>query len=120
MAQFIKPKFLSVVVPVRNEEDNVVDLTFEIRKSLKNKINYEIVYVDDGSTDRTHKNLIVLQKTYKELRVVRHQKSCGQSTAVRTGVKHAKYDWIATLDGDGQNNPADIPQLLHALKKALN
>jgi len=119
MAQFIKPKFLSVVVPVRNEEDNVADLIFEIRKSLKNKINYEIIYVDDGSTDHTHKNLIVLQNTYKELRVIRHKKSCGQSSAVRTGVKHAKYDWIATLDGDGQNNPADIPQLLNALKEGI-
>ena len=65
MAQFIKPKYLSVVVPVRNEEDNVADLIFEIRKSLKNLINYEIIYVDDGSTDRTQKNLIALQKTYK-------------------------------------------------------
>ena len=119
MAQFIKPKSLSVVVPVRNEEYNVADLISEIRKSLKNKINYEIIYVDDGSTDQTYKNLINLQKTYKELRVVRHQKSCGQSTAVRTGVKHAKFNWIATLDGDGQNNPDDIPQLLNALKEGV-
>jgi dolichol-phosphate mannosyltransferase len=52
---------------------------------------YEIVYVDDGSTDKTYKNLINLQKTYKELRIIRHKKSCGQSTAVRTGVKHAKF-----------------------------
>ena len=116
MAQFIKPKSLSIVVPVRNEEDNVANLIYEIRKSLKNKINYEIIYVDDGSTDHTHKNLIALQKTHKELRVIRHQKSCGQSTAVRTGVKHAKYDWIATLDGDGQNNPADIPILYTQLQ----
>ncbi len=119
MPQFIKPKSLSVVVPVRNEEDNVADLIFEIRKSLKNKINYEIIYVDDGSTDQTYKNLINLQKTYKELRVVRHQKSFGQSTAVRTGVKYAKFNWIATLDGDGQNNPDDIPQLLNALKEGV-
>lgn len=119
MAQFTKPKSLSVVVPVRNEEANVADLISEIRKALKNKINYEIIYVDDGSTDHTHKNLINLQKTYKELRVIRHQKSCGQSTAVRTGVKHAQYDWIVTLDGDGQNNPADIPELLKALKEGV-
>ena len=119
MAQFIKPKSLSVVVPVRNEEYNVSDLIFEIRKSLKNKIQYEIIYIDDGSTDRTYKKLVALQKTYKELLVIRHQKSCGQSTAVRTGVKHAKYDWIVTLDGDGQNNPADIPALLKALKEGV-
>jgi dolichol-phosphate mannosyltransferase len=121
MAQFIKPKSLSVVVPVRNEEDNVADLIFEIRKSLKNKINYEIIYVDDGSTDQTYKNLINLQKTYKELRVIRHQRSCGQSTAVRTGVKHAKYNWIATLDGDGQNNPAGYSSITRMrLKKVLS
>ena len=119
MAQFIKPKSLSVVVPVRNEEDNVAELIFEIRKALKNKIHYEMIYVDDGSTDHTYKNLINLQKTYKELRVIRHQKSCGQSTAVRTGVKHAQYDWIVTLDGDGQNNPQDIPELLKALKEGV-
>ena len=119
MTQFIKPKSLSIVVPVRNEEDNVADLISEIQKSLKRKITYEIIYVDDGSTDQTYKNLIVLQKTYKELRIIRHQKSSGQSTAVRTGVKHAKYDWIATLDGDGQNNPADIPELLNALKEGV-
>ena len=119
MAQFTKPKSLSVVVPVRNEEDNVAELIFEIRKALKNKIHYEMIYVDDGSTDHTYKNLINLQKTYKELRVIRHQKSCGQSTAVRTGVKHAQYDWIVTLDGDGQNNPKDIPELLKALKEGV-
>ena len=119
MAQFTKPKSLSVVVPVRNEEDNVADLIFEIRQSLKNKIQYEIIYVDDGSTDHTYKNLLGLQKIYKELHILRHQKSCGQSTAVRTGVKHAKYNWIATLDGDGQNNPADIPALLKALKEGV-
>ena len=119
MTQFIKPKSLSVVVPVRNEEDNVADLIFEIQKSLKRKITYEIIYVDDGSTDQTYKNLITLQKIYKELIVIRHEKSCGQSTAVRTGVKYAKFNWIATLDGDGQNNPADIPKLLNALKEGV-
>jgi dolichol-phosphate mannosyltransferase len=119
LTQFIKPKSLSIVVPVRNEEDNVADLIFEIQKSLKRKITYEIIYVDDGSTDQTYKNLITLQKTYKELRVIRHEKSCGQSTAVRTGVKYAKFNWIATLDGDGQNNPADIPKLLNALKEGV-
>jgi len=119
LSQFIKPKSLSIVVPVRNEEDNVADLISEIRKSLKNKITYEIIYVDDGSTDQTYKNLIALQKTHKKLRVIRHHKSCGQSTALRTGVKHAIFNWIATLDGDGQNNPADIPKLLNALKEGV-
>ena len=86
MAQLIKPKSLSVVVPVRNEEDNVADLIFEIRKSLKNKITYEIIYIDDGSTDHTHQNLIALQKTYKELHVIRHQRSCGQVQPLEQGL----------------------------------
>jgi dolichol-phosphate mannosyltransferase len=120
MASFIKPKALSVVVPVRNEEDNVADLIAEIRQSLHKKITYEIIYVDDGSSDHTYKNLQNLQKKYKELSVIRHQKSCGQSTAVRTGVKYAQYDWIVTLDGDGQNNPVDIPLLLNALKEGVD
>lgn len=119
MAQFIKPKALSIVVPVCNEEDNVADLIFEIRKALQKKITYEIIYVDDGSKDRTYKNLKTLQKTYQELRLISHQKSCGQSTSIRTGVKHAHYDWIVTLDGDGQNNPADILKLLNMLKEGV-
>lgn len=106
-------KQLSVVVPVRNEQDNVASLIAEIDAAVK--IEHEIVYVDDGSTDATYSTLKNLQKQYKQLRVIHHEKSCGQSTAVRTGVKFAKYDWIATLDGDGQNDPADIPKLLAAL-----
>jgi len=82
-------------------------------------IQHEIIYVDDGSTDATYAKLKSLQSQYPQLRIVRHAKSCGQSTAVRTGVKFAKYDWIATLDGDGQNNPADIPKLLAALKPGV-
>ena len=106
-------KQLSVVVPVRNEQDNVASLIAEIDAAVK--IEHEIVYVDDGSTDATYSTLKNLQKQYKQLRVIHHEKSCGQSTAVRTGVKFAKYDWVATLDGDGQNDPADIPKLLAAL-----
>jgi len=108
-------KQLSVVVPVRNEQDNVASLIAEIDAAVT--IEHEIVYVDDGSTDATYATLKNLQKQYKQLRVIHHEKSCGQSTAVRTGVKFAKYDWIATLDGDGQNDPADIPKLLAALSE---
>jgi dolichol-phosphate mannosyltransferase len=105
---------LSVVVPVKNEQDNVANLVAEIDLALKNVV-HEIVYVDDGSTDNTHQRLKTLQLTYPQLRVVRHAKSCGQSTAVRTGVKSVQYDWVATLDGDGQNDPADIPKLMAAV-----
>lgn len=112
---FAVPEYLSVVVPVRNEQDNVESLIAEINSALKSIIKHEIIYVDDGSTDGTNVKLQALKSRYPQLRVIRHKKSCGQSTAVRTGVKYAKYDWIATLDGDGQNDPADIPKLINAI-----
>lgn len=112
---FIVPAHLSVVVPVRNEQDNVQPLIAEICAALKGVIDYEIIYVDDGSSDNTLARLKALQTQHPQLRILHHAKSCGQSTAVRTGVKAARYDWIATLDGDGQNDPADIPKLLAAI-----
>jgi dolichol-phosphate mannosyltransferase len=116
--EFMQPKQLSVVVPVRNEQDNVASLIAEIDAALK--IEHEIIYVDDGSTDATFDRLKTLQNQYKQLRVIHHERSCGQSTAVRTGVKFAKYDWVATLDGDGQNDPADILKLLAALTDGID
>lgn len=118
MSKFTLPKKLSVVVPVRNEQDNVAPLIAEIDAALKG-MTHEIIYVNDGSTDNTQQTLEQLQKSYSQLRIVRHAASCGQSTAVRTGVKHAKYDWVATLDGDGQNDPADIPKLIAALEEGV-
>lgn len=106
---------LSVVVPVRNEEDNIAPLIAEIRAALDGVVDYEIVYVNDGSTDSTPQKLAEIKKSCPQLRIVHHEKSCGQSTAVRSGVKSAKGDWIATLDGDGQNDPADIPKLIAAV-----
>ena len=103
---------LSVVVPVHNEEDNVAPLVGEIVAALRGRIDFEIVYVDDTSRDATLARLRDLQATTPELRVVRHLANAGQSTAVRNGVKAARAPWIATLDGDGQNDPADIPHLL--------
>jgi dolichol-phosphate mannosyltransferase len=107
---------LSVVVPVRNEQDNIEPLVREIRAALSGKLDYEIIYVDDGSNDATLQRLKEMQFEFPQLRVMRHQFSCGQSTAVRTGVKAATGDWIATLDGDGQNDPADILKLLAAVE----
>ena len=103
---------LSVVVPVHNEEDNVAPLVGEIVAALRGLIDFEIVYVDDTSRDSTLQRLRDLQTTVPELRVIRHLSNAGQSTAVRNGVKAARAPWIATLDGDGQNDPADIPKLL--------
>ena len=105
---------LSVVVPVHNEEDNIAPLVAEILAALRGRIDFEIVYVDDTSRDATLARLRELQATTPELRVVRHLTNAGQSTAVRNGVKAARAPWIATLDGDGQNDPADIPKLIAA------
>ena len=110
------PLELSVVIPVKNEAENIAPLVAEIHAALDAVVPFEIVYVDDGSTDDTVQRIRALQQTDTALRLIRHQKSCGQSTAVRSGVKSARGRWIATLDGDGQNDPADIPtiwQLIH-------
>ena len=108
---------LSVVVPVFNEQDNVAPLVGEIVAALRGRApaeggDFEIVYVDDHSTDATFDTLRRLKAEVPELRVLRHVTNSGQSTAIRTGVKAARGTWIATLDGDGQNDPADIPKLL--------
>lgn len=106
---------LSVVVPVKNEEDNVEPLVREIAAALSGNTTFEIIYVNDGSTDATQARLDALKTEFPMLRTIRHRASCGQSRAVTTGVAAARYEWIATLDGDGQNDPADIPVLLARL-----
>ncbi|GAB3382114.1 glycosyltransferase family 2 protein [Lysobacter fragariae] len=103
---------LSVVVPVFNEQDNVAPLVREIVAALRGTADFEIVYVDDHSRDNTLATLQQLKTEVPELRVLHHVSQSGQSTAVRTGVKAARGTWIATLDGDGQNDPADIPKML--------
>ncbi len=111
------PEF-SVVVPVFNERDNITPLVNEIVAALRGKHSFEIVYVDDQSKDDSFQVLKDLMDSVPELRVVQHIKQSGQSTAVRNGVKAARGLWIATLDGDGQNDPADIPKLIEARNKA--
>jgi dolichol-phosphate mannosyltransferase len=106
---------IAVVVPVKNEADNIAPLVGEISAALSGRWPFEIVYVDDGSDDATPARLKETQASAPELRVVRHRKSCGQSQAVATGVKYARAPFIATLDGDGQNDPADIPAMLERL-----
>ncbi len=107
---------LSVVVPVKNEVENVEPLVTEIVAALRGKVPFEIIYVDDGSTDETTTIIRDLRPRTHELHLICHEKSCGQSIAVLTGVKHARGKLIVTLDGDGQNDPADIPQLLERYK----
>jgi glycosyltransferase involved in cell wall biosynthesis len=107
---------VAVVVPVRNEAGNIAGLVAEIAKALDGQWPFEIVYVNDGSSDGTEAELKRLMAQYPNLRRVRHKQSCGQSAAVRTGVKAARAPLIVTLDGDGQNDPAFIPALLRALE----
>lgn len=107
---------LSVVVPVRNEQGNVAPLVGDIAAACAGLGDYEIIYVNDGSTDGTKAALAELMKTHKVLRVISHAASCGQSAAVRTGVRHARAPVVVTLDGDGQNDPAFIPAMVAKLE----
>jgi len=109
----------SVVVPVCNEAENVEPLAREIDAALAGRA-YEMIFVDDGSTDDTAAILKKLKVALPALRVLRHSFRSGQSAAVATGVRAARGPWIATLDGDGQNDPADIPKLIAARDTAAN
>jgi dolichol-phosphate mannosyltransferase len=119
---------LSVVVPVFNEQDNVAPLVHEIVAALRDCVPsegipfeisaFEVIFVDDHSRDDTLAVLRGLKAETPELRVLHHAAQSGQSTAIRTGVKAARGEWIATLDGDGQNDPADIPKLIAERAKA--
>jgi dolichol-phosphate mannosyltransferase len=102
---------LSVVIPVKDEAANVAPLVAELRAALDGLLDYEIVYVDDGSEDGTAAEVARLQAEAPHLRLLRHMRNYGQSAAIRSGVRAARAAWIATLDGDGQNDPADIPKL---------
>lgn len=106
---------VSIVVPVRNEVGNVAPLIAEISAALDGRWPYEIIYVNDGSTDATPERLASLMAERSNLREIRHAKSSGQSAAVRTGVRAARGAIVATLDGDGQNNPAFLPDLIAAI-----
>ncbi|WP_349628024.1 glycosyltransferase family 2 protein [Bradyrhizobium lablabi] len=108
---------VSIVVPVRNEAENVAPLVKEIVAALDGRWPYEIIYVNDGSTDATGERLSELMKRQPELRQLRHATSFGQSAAVRSGVRAARGEIVATLDGDGQNNPAFLPKLISAIEK---
>jgi dolichol-phosphate mannosyltransferase len=106
---------VSVVIPVCNEQDNVEPLAREIHAALSGRWSFETIFVDDGSTDGTAAALLAARAAgMPEIRVLRHAVRSGQSAAVATGVRAARAPWIATLDGDGQNDPADIPKLLEA------
>ena len=108
---------VSIVVPVRNEADNILPLIEEITAALSGRRDYEIIYVNDGSTDATAERLAEAMKRWPNIRQLRHAVSTGQSAAVRSGVRAARGAIVATLDGDGQNNPAFLPELIAAVEK---
>ena len=109
---------VSIVIPAKNEEDNVEPLISEIMTALDGVAEFEIVYVDDGSTDKTHAELLRLMAAGNtHIKPVRHRYSVGQSTAIMTGIQAARGELIVTMDADGQNDPADIPELLAAARR---
>lgn len=108
---------LSLIIPVYNEVDNIEDLYKEIVSALPaERFQYEVIFVDDGSTDGTIARLQKLAKVYPNLHVVYHKRNYGQSAALLSGAKAARYSMLVTLDGDGQNDPADIPRLFELIK----
>ena len=107
----------SIIIPVRNEADNVAGLANEIARSLEGRA-YEMIFVDDASTDDTRAILVALKADFPALRVVGHRHNAGQSRAIRTGIRAARAPIVGTLDGDGQNDPADLPALYRQLTRS--
>jgi dolichol-phosphate mannosyltransferase len=105
---------LSVVIPVRDEAGNVAPLLAEVRSALEGRLAYEVVVVDDASSDGTADRLAEMLARWPRLRVLRLARPAGQSAALATGVREARADWVVTLDGDCQNDPADIARLIAA------
>ena len=105
-------KKISIVIPVFNEQHNIIKLIKEIEHALSRKIIYEIIVVDDGSNDETQKVLQEFSHKQKNTFIVTHKKNYGQSIGLKTGILNAKNEYIVTLDGDGQNDPKDIMKLI--------
>ncbi|KTD16434.1 glycosyltransferase family 2 protein [Legionella jordanis] len=113
------PNELSIIIPVYNEVDNVESLYQEIVAALpKEQFIYEVIFVDDGSTDGTSDRLRALSQQFDNLKVVYHKRNYGQSAGLVSGARAAQYPMLVTLDGDGQNDPNDIPLLFKHLKDA--
>jgi glycosyltransferase involved in cell wall biosynthesis len=109
---------ISIVIPIYNEAENIQRLFGEIRKAIAQP--YEVIFVDDASKDDSLKILTELSLHYKEIRVIEHKGNYGQSMSLITGIKSARYDWIATMDGDCQNDPADLATFIDTLEQYCN
>lgn len=110
----------SIVIPAHDEAKNVTPCLEEITAALVGKGEYEVLWVDDGSKDDTLPRLMAEAQRFPRLRIVRHHRRSGQSAALATGVGKARASLIVTLDGDGQNDPADIPRLLEVFDGAAH
>lgn len=118
MTKQVTPQ-ISIVIPAKNEVDNLRPLIGEIRAAMDGQFDYELIYVDDGSTDATFATLQAIRdEGYDKLTVVRHAVSTGQSLAIISGAWIARGEWLVVLDADGQNDPADIPGMLRAVQAA--
>lgn len=109
---------LSVVIPLHNEVDSVRGVIEEVGRVLPESLDYEIIVVDDGSNDDTPSVLQECRAKQSRLRVFRHAQRSGQSATIGTGVRAARAHWVVTLDGDGQNDPADIMRLFDLMDKS--
>lgn len=109
---------LSIVIPVFNEVEVIAALLDEIGRCFVAEPGYEIIVVDDGSIDGTAAVLQAARQSHPRLRILHHRERCGQSAAIASGVKAARTQWIATLDGDGQNDPADILKLYQVMDES--
>lgn len=109
---------LSVVIPVYNEQDNVKPLAEEIVQALTGVVPFEVIFVDDASKDSTKAEIVSMSQSMAEIKLVPHRSNRGQSAAVVSGVRRAQYEWIATLDGDRQNDPKDLVALINAVNES--
>jgi glycosyltransferase involved in cell wall biosynthesis len=114
-------KQFSILIPVYNEVDNVLPLYAEISDALNKKAyQYEVIFIDDASSDGTLEKLLELCTHHDDVVLVRHKKNYGQSAGLVSGARAAQFPLLITLDGDGQNDPADIPNLIEQFDKSAN
>ncbi len=114
------PIELSIIIPVLNEEDSIEGLYEEITAAIREKYPYEIIFVDDGSTDKSLEVMLDISRRDPAVRVIKFRKNFGQTAAMSAGFENASGNVIIPIDADGQNDPADIPRLLAELEKGYD